>query len=67
MLGGHKSGNRRGELETHLKRFGIGPRDAAAGYGTILDRVYDTLGSELQQARGKIEAALSQSQLGRDL
>jgi hypothetical protein len=58
-LGGHRSSNRRGELEAHLKHFGIAPGDAAAGYGKVLDHVYDTLASELRQTGEKIAAALS--------
>jgi hypothetical protein len=58
-LGGHRSSNRRSELEAHLKRFGIVPGDAAAGYGKILDRVYDTLATELRQTGEKITAAIS--------
>jgi hypothetical protein len=59
VLASHASANRRAMLEGHLKRFGIAAGETAGGYGMVLDRVYDILGSELRQARSKVDAALS--------
>ncbi len=43
-------------MQDELKRFGIQPAEAAAGYGRILDRIYDALAAELWEAGAKIAA-----------
>jgi hypothetical protein len=52
----HKAGDRNKKLAEELERFDITTREAAAGYGKILDTIYDTLSNELGEASAKIEA-----------
>jgi hypothetical protein len=51
----HKSSDPKKRLQDELKRFGVQPGEEAAGYGKILDRIYDLLASELNDAVQKIQ------------
>jgi hypothetical protein len=42
-------------LAKELERFGITAGETAAGYGKILDKIYDVLSNELAKASAKIE------------
>jgi hypothetical protein len=42
------------QLAACLGRFGINPSEAAAGYGVILDRMYDALVSEVESVNEKV-------------
>jgi len=55
-LKAHKGGDRNKRLQDELKRFGVEPGDAAAGYGRILDGIYDALSAELWEVAAKIAA-----------
>lgn len=59
VLAGHKTGNRHERVTRELKRFGISTSGAGAGYGPILDQVYDLVLRDLEAARSKIDAALA--------
>jgi len=52
----HKAGDRNKKLAEELERFDITAGEEAAGYGKILDKVYDALSNELGEASAKIEA-----------
>jgi hypothetical protein len=43
-------------LAKELELFDITAGEEAAGYGKILDKIYDTLSNELGEASAKIEA-----------
>ena len=55
ILKAHKVGDRNQRLQDELKRFGIQAGEEAAGYGTVLDRIYDVLLDELTAAVAKIK------------
>jgi hypothetical protein len=57
ILKAHRSEDHN-ELAACLRRFGSELRHAAAGYGVILDRIYDSLITELNGINEKIEAVL---------
>jgi hypothetical protein len=48
------SSNYQERLVACLERFGINPSEAAAGYGVILDRVYDALIAEVESVNKKV-------------
>jgi hypothetical protein len=52
ILKAHRSDNQK--LGACLRRFGIGISEAAAGYGVILDRIYDALIVELESVNKKV-------------
>jgi hypothetical protein len=58
QLKAHAAQERYEELTEELERFGVGKGEEGAGYGKILDQVYDLLSKELTQAAKTIEAAL---------
>jgi hypothetical protein len=58
LLKAHRSEDQ-AKLAACLVRFGVDAAEAAAGYGLILDRVYDTLITELDRANETIEASLA--------
>ena len=47
LIASHKSENPKRKLKNELERFRIGPGEEAAGYGVILDRIYDQIGNQL--------------------
>ena len=58
LLKAHKASDRSLRLQNELERFGITPGEEAAGYGKILDQIYDRLAAELREATAKIAAVL---------
>src|SRR5262249_44980463 len=50
IVSAHKAGDRNKKLAEALERFGVGPGAEAAGYGRILDQVYDALAVELAKS-----------------
>src|SRR5208282_2271112 len=50
ILKAHKSGDEQ-KLAKLLERFSIASGEATSGYGRILDRIYDALSAELDDAR----------------
>jgi hypothetical protein len=58
ILRAHKTGDRNKRLEEELERFSIRSGEAGAGYGKILDRVYDMLTRQLHEAANKIASAI---------
>jgi hypothetical protein len=54
-LQAHKAGDRDSRLREELERFDVSPGDGAAGYGHILDRIYDSLATEILDAAKKIK------------
>ena len=52
-LKGHSS-NYQKKLAARLGRFGINASEAAAGYGVILDRIYDALIAEFASVNEKV-------------
>jgi hypothetical protein len=54
ILKAHKAGDRNKRLQDELERFGVAPGEVAAGYGKILDHIYDLLTAELREATAKI-------------
>jgi len=57
VLKAHKTGDRDKTLAEELKRFGIAFGEGAAGYGKVLDQIYDSLLAELREANARIDAA----------
>jgi hypothetical protein len=57
ILEAHHASDRYKELQDELERFGIMHGEAAAGYGRILDRIYDLLIAQLRDVAAKIRAA----------
>lgn len=57
LLEAHKAPDRAMKLQEELKRFGVAPGAEAAGYGRILDGVYDQISVELSSAASTIAAA----------
>jgi hypothetical protein len=57
ILKAHKASDRGKRLQDELERFDIRAGEEAAGYGKILDKIYDVLSSELDDASAKIESA----------
>jgi hypothetical protein len=53
ILKAHRSDNQK-KLAACLRRFGIDTSEAAAGYGMILDRIYDALITELASVNEKV-------------
>ena len=58
LLKAHKASDREKRLQAGLERFGIASGETAAGFGKILDQIYDLLIDELREAAAKITAAL---------
>ncbi len=58
ILKAHSANDRVKRLQEELKRFGIKPGEEGAGYGQLLDRIYDILASELIDIATKIEASI---------
>ena len=58
ILGAHKSGDKCKKLMAELQRFGVNTGEDAAGYGRIIDLIYDTLAEELIEVTKKIESAI---------
>jgi hypothetical protein len=58
VLAGHRASNRLERLAKELKRFDLTPAGVGAGYGPLLDQVYDLVIRDLQSAKNKINAAL---------
>jgi hypothetical protein len=54
----HKASDRNKKLAKELERFDITAGEEAAGYGKILDKVYDALSIELGEASANIEAVV---------
>jgi hypothetical protein len=57
ILKGHTSSERDKKVLEELKRFDIRAGEESAGYGKILDRVYDALSAELAEVSAKIKSA----------
>jgi hypothetical protein len=53
ILKAHRSEDQK-KLAACLGRFGIDTSEAAAGYGVILDRIYDALIAEFASVNGKV-------------
>jgi hypothetical protein len=53
VLKAHKSDGQN-KLAACLRRFGLETREAAAGYGAILDRIYDALITEVESVNRKL-------------
>jgi hypothetical protein len=53
ILKAHTSDDQK-KLAVYLGRYGINPSEAAAGYGMILDRIYDALIAEIASVNEKI-------------
>lgn len=58
ILKAHRANDRANQLQEELKRFGIKPGEEGAGYGQLLDRVYDILARELTGIATKIESCI---------
>lgn len=58
ILKAHRANDRANRLQEELKRFGIKPGEEGAGYGQLLDRIYDILTSELTGIATKIESCI---------
>ncbi|WP_315767587.1 MULTISPECIES: hypothetical protein [unclassified Bradyrhizobium] len=59
LLAGHKATHRHERLAKELKRFEVSLSEGGAGFGSLLDRVYDLVIRDLQFANMKIDAALA--------
>jgi hypothetical protein len=54
LIKAHKTENAHKKLMEELKRFGVTAGQEAAGYGKILDGIYDALYAQLNEATSKI-------------
>jgi hypothetical protein len=45
-------------LREELERFDVTPGEEAAGYGKILDHIYDVLAEEIEAVPGRLTAPL---------
>lgn len=59
IVGSHRAEEIQPRLATELARFGIAAGAEAAGYGLILDSIYDHLAEELNSMQNQIAQALS--------
>ncbi|MGL3210516.1 hypothetical protein [Bradyrhizobium sp. BR 1433] len=57
ILKAHKASDQHRELQEELKRFDIKAGEEGAGYGRILDRVYDALSEEVTAITAAIKLA----------
>jgi hypothetical protein len=57
LLKAHKFDDQQ-KLVDQLERFGVASGETQSGYGSILDRIYDTLSVELADTRVKVEGIL---------
>ena len=57
IIKAHKAADQNRELIEELKRFDVAMGQEAAGYGRILDRMYDALHSQLHETSIKIASA----------
>lgn len=48
VVAAHTSGDISREVANRLERFGIEPGELANGYGAVLDRIYDSIATELK-------------------
>ncbi len=58
IINAHKAGDRNKKLSEALEPFGVMPGEEAAGYGRILDRIYDLLAFQITEVSRKILAVL---------
>jgi hypothetical protein len=58
ILGAHKSEDKYKNLMVELQRFGVDTGQEVAGYGRIIDLIYDILAEELVEVTKKIECAI---------
>lgn len=58
ILKAHKAGDTDKSLKEELKRFGVTPGEEVAGYGKILDHIYDILAEEIQAVAQRLVAPL---------
>ena len=58
IVNAHRAGDRNKKLVEELERFGVAPGEEVAGYGRILDKIYDALSVELGAVCSKIEAEI---------
>jgi hypothetical protein len=59
ILNAHDVDDRNKRPQEELKRFGVTAGEETAGYGQILDRIYDLLLTELNEAADKFNDATS--------